>query len=228
VTFGLVLVANTAVYAQEIQTLALGFSRTVIDGVSIDSTEGQLAFKAPDEVYIHVQDPIEQWMVFYADKVLIYYPQDRKAFELTSENSRSVPFFEAFIGSVKDDFGLSELGFSITDHKITNDTLITIWRPGEDVSGLIGNFTLSYYDNKIVFTEAKDSEGKTITEAYYSNHIRYKNSYFPLKTRIISYHSRGTTVEDINYQDPKFNEDLPPAVQSFKIPSDIETKRIEF
>ena len=228
VTFSLVLVANTSVSAQEIQTLVLGFSRTVIESATINRTGGQLAFKAPDEVYIHVQDPIEQWMVFYTNKILIYYPKDRTAFELASGYSSNVPFFEAFIGSIKEDYGLSDLGFSIADHKIKNDTLTTMWRPDERVSRLIGNFILSYYDNKIIFTEAKDTAGKTITKVYYSNHIDYKNRYFPLDVKIFSYQSNGMTIENINYKNPIFNAELPDVIKNFKVPDDVEIKKVEF
>jgi hypothetical protein len=75
---------------------------------------------------------------FEGADLLIYFPQERRAFRFISRNRLMIPFAQSFIGLVREDFGLSDAGFLLRENRKRADILITIWTPPRAYRPYIG------------------------------------------------------------------------------------------
>jgi len=113
---------NTIVYSQSLQTLQIQFKRYYKERNSEETVEGTIYFKSPGKVTVVVNEPIQQWMLFKKNGMDIYYPIERKAFRFITQNPVLLPFFQAFLGVLKKDYGLMDIGYTLSYHKKRGDT----------------------------------------------------------------------------------------------------------
>jgi len=210
------------------QTIQVQFEREYIGGNTKEITKGQIYYRAPGEVTAVVTYPIKQWMIFAGKQLTIYYPDDKQAFRFNSQFPISLPFFEAFIGVVKTDYGLTDIGYTLSNHKTRGDTLFTYWGPPKKTSKALGEFILAYVSDKIVYAELKGRDGTTTSKSYYKNHIRHGATYFPLEILTIRYAKRDSIIEEVVYTNPQFDRPLPPEVINFKIPKNAKIEEIDW
>lgn len=215
------LITNS--YPQKVETVSVNFTRNTATDASSELVNGIIYFQASiNKVILKVTDPVNQWMVFEGNTMLIYYPVEQKAFRFTSNNPLSLPFFDAFLGMMQDDFGLPSAGFKLDRHEMKEDTLLTYWEPPGGTKKLLGKTIIALVKDKIVFVEIQNSTGEKIAKTTYSNHIQFGLSFFPLEIITKKYHKNVPTIIKIKYDDPQFNTSLPQEVLNFKIPGDIE------
>ena len=227
--FFTILLLMSNAYPQPVETVIVKFTRNITKDASPEIVNGVIYFQASiNKVTLKVTDPVNQWMVFEGNTMLIYYPVEQKAFRFTSKNPLSLPFFEAFVGVMQDDFGLSSAGFKLARNEMKRDTLLTYWEPPGGTKKLLGNTIIGLIKDKLVFVEIQNSKGKKIAKTTYSNHIQFGLSFFPLEIITKKYHNIVPTIEKINYADPQFNTPLPHEVLNLKIPDDIEIKESQW
>lgn len=59
------------------------FTQTNVSGDNIEIMTGQLLWASPDSIYIHIIEPVNQNVLLAGGKMLIYYPDEPKALEVS-------------------------------------------------------------------------------------------------------------------------------------------------
>jgi len=211
-----------------LNTFSIEFEREYVECYSKEVVKGIIYYQAPTKVIIKVDKPIDQVIVLSKGTMTIYYPNEKKAFRIKTKRPFSIPFVEAFFGAMKENYGLTELGYTLLRHEIKRDTLYTYWDPPKKAKKILGQFTLGFVKNRLVYAEAKNADGKPTTRIQYRNHIQHGAIYFPLEIITIRYTKTDTTFEKTVYKNPQFDKPLPPQIIDFKIPHGIKVKEIEW
>lgn len=219
---------NSVSFSQVLQTLIVKFKRQYREKNVVEIVKGDIYYQAPTNLILKVTDPIHQWMIFEGNEMIIYYPDENRGFQIISQNPISLPFFQVFVGVAREDYGLTDVGYVFSNHEKRGDTLLSYWNPPKSLSKRLGKFILMHISNKLVYTELKKADGIILSKSFYSDHINYGATYFPLKISTIQYTKTDSTVEKIAYSNPQFNIPLPREVVNFKIPLDAEMKKVEW
>lgn len=212
-----------------IETVSVKFNREYKDKNKIEITKGDIYYESMfKKVVIKVDYPINQWMILKGNETIIYYPNELKAFRIISQNPVSIPFFQAFIQVIKEDYGLSDFGYTFTSFTKEKNILVSYWHPPNYLSKFLGKFTLKFEDNKIIYVEIENANGEVLSEAYFKNHVLYGATYFPLEITIVKNARINSIVEKIIYKNPQFNSPIPQEVNSFKIPDGVKVKELRW
>ncbi|MFC1475678.1 outer membrane lipoprotein carrier protein LolA [Candidatus Zixiibacteriota bacterium] len=214
------------VSAQTPGTVKVEFERVVVTESAVDSTRGTIYFRAPARTVVTVTYPVNQWMVFDRAAMLIYYPDESRAFRFTSDNPFTLPFFQAFLALAKDDLSLLESGFTLRDSEIRGDTLLTRWNPPAAAKKQVGLALVRHVENRLVAMEVHDTNGKAISRTTYGNHLEYHGMYFPLE--IVSEYLLEQSRENVIYHHPQFDSKLPAKIIDFQLPADVDLKIVEW
>jgi outer membrane lipoprotein-sorting protein len=226
--FFLLLFSYNTVYALAINNLRVEFTRNFKRKDIEETIEGILYYRFPEKVLAYIYKPIKQWMSFENNEILIYYPEDSIAFKFISPYPVSFSFFETFLNVMKEDFGVCSRGYSLLNHEIKKDTLITYWKPPKEISEKIGELKLVFVDNTIISSELEKTTGEILLKTSYSEHFDYGEYHFPLEISSSLFTDTDTVLEKISFKNPAFNDSLPQEVAKFKIPEGIEVEEIRW
>lgn len=213
-------------FSQIIKTLEVDFIRSYREGNRYDKTSGHIYYQSDGIFSINVLDPVHQWMIAQPGRLIIYYPDENKIFHFPTDSPFNFPFFQAFLGVVKEDYGLTDLGFKLTEHKAHEETLLTIWSPPDALRRRIGNYLLITCRKKILAAELLNPDSTVQARSDYGQHIEYSNIFFPLEIITTRNEKDSVSAESISYSHPVFNEPLPDSVVNFAFPDDIEIEEI--
>ncbi len=219
---------NNTSYATIIKTATIDFTRTIRQRDTEETIEGTFYYRSPKRILASIKKPINQWMSFENNTVLIYYPEDSVAFKLISPYKVSFSFFESFLNAMKDDFGVCDRGYSLEHHETKNDTLITYWNPPQILSKTIGQLKLTHMKNKITASELTNKSGNPLLKATFNNHFNYGTYYFPQEINTVLFTEEDTIFEKITYKNAIFNNYIPKEIANFKIPEGIEIEEIHW
>jgi len=215
--------------SEPLNTFSAKFNRTFVEHNKKEVVEGTIYYQAPNKVVTEIDTPIEQIMAVIGKAMLIYYPNEKKAFRIKSKNPIPPPFIQTIIGSMKDDYGLIELGYALVRHEKKGDTIYTHWKPPSKHKKVLGMFILGTAPkNKIVSAETHQSNGRIAIKSVYRKHITFGERYIPREIFTEYYDKSGITQEHVIFSDVKFNPSLPDRVLNFKIPDSIPIKEVEF
>lgn len=215
-------------YALVIDNATSEFERNLKQGSNEERIKGRVYYQFPEKVIASVQKPVNQLICFDSNNVIIYYPDDSIAFKFVSPYPVSFSFFETFINIVKEDFGVCDRGYTLKDHRKKKDTLITYWNPPSVLSKTASELKLVYVKNKIIYSELKNKEGKTLLEAEYKNHINFGEYCFPQEINTTLKTEQYSILEKITYKNIIFNDTLPEEIVNFEIPEGVETEEIQW
>lgn len=205
------------------------FEREVEDSHSNQITKGEFFYESPKKMTAKVSEPVNQLMFITENIMTIYYPAENRAFRIKSEDPIALPFAQFFMLAVEEDYGLEEMGYTLTKHEIKGDTLYTYWDPQPKYKKLLGVFILGETDRGIVYTEAKTPDGNPKVRSFYAKHIKQGNSYLPAEIYSEFYHeSGGTTKEHLRFYDLKLDIVTPEWIQEFELPDSVSLKEVEW
>ena len=156
-------------------------------------TKGQIYYDQKN-ITLEVIEPIIQWVVLSDNQTLIYYPEEKSALKIKSKSPALLPFFYAFIGIIKSDFGLSEIGFKLKITELHGDTLFTFWSPAENLKDAKLTQILIIHNDKIIGTKLIDQKENILSESQFKDHYSYGGFYFPLKINITHYQNKYKTM----------------------------------
>ena len=213
---------------QTVRTLEIDFIRATAGNGTADTACGTVYYWAPDTVKLKVTRPVRQLMTFNGNKTLIYYPDDKRAFEITSQSPSNLPFFDAFIGMIETDYGLTKMGYTIDHHETRGDTLLIYWNPPEAAIKMLGQYLLKLVDNKLIYAESRDSKNAIIAKSIYADHTTYGASSFALTINTTRYEEADSTMENVIFANPRFNQPMPDDAINLHIPDDIEIEKLEW
>lgn len=214
--------------AQKLDTIFLKFERKVVRSGSTEIVKGRAYYQSPQKLFVEVQEPIDQIMLIDGGVMLIYYPVEQKAFRIKSKALFSMPFIQAILSVMKDDYGLTEIGYTLSKHEKKGDTLYTHWNPPRKLKKHLGKFTLGTANGVLVYAEARNPKGKTVVKSSFSKHVELAGKQFPLEVRSEIFDKSGRTEEFVSYSDVKLNIPLPEKVTSFKLPDSIRVDEVEW
>jgi outer membrane lipoprotein-sorting protein len=224
----LLLISYNTVYALTVNNSRVEFTRNFRQKSTEETIEGMLYYQFPERVLVSIKKPIIQWMSFGNNEFVIYYPEDSIAFKIVSPYPVSFSFFETFLNVTKEDFGVCSRGYSLVNHEIKKDTLITYWKPPKGLSKEIGDLKLVFVADRIISSELKKITGEPLLKTSYAEHFKYGEYYFPLEISSTLFTDKDTIFEKISYKNPVFNDSLPQEVAKFKIPEGIKVEEIKW
>ncbi|MEW6455798.1 MAG: hypothetical protein AB1410_03670 [Acidobacteriota bacterium] len=226
--FSVLLLIRNA-FPQIIKTFSADFTREYIEGNKREVVEGKIYFQANSKrLIIFVTTPVRQWMVLSGNETLIFYPDSLKAFRIKMQIPSHMPFFEAFIGVMKDDYGLTKLGYTFSHYKRKVNTLVSYWKPPKNLAKIFGEYVLTYRDNRLIYAELKDAKSRIASKVEYSSHFFYGGTYFPLEVLITVKKEAEVISEKVIYKNHSFNSPLPSEVINFKIPEGTKIKEVQW
>lgn len=226
--FFLFFVINAISYGSIIDNTTVGFTRSLKGKGTIETTEGTLYCKNSEDIVVSIHKPVKQWISFENNVIRIYYPEDSIAFKIISDYPSSFSFFNTFLSVAKEDFGLSDRGYTLSDHEIKEDTLITYWSPSGKLCKTVENLKLIYVNNRIISSEIKKMDGEFILKSSYEKHLDYGGCSFPMEINTMILMDGDTVFEKILYRNLKSGDSLPEEIKNFKIPEDIETREVRW
>lgn len=223
-----IMLSSVSLSAQALQSVDLFFTRTVEKPTSSDRSEGEIYYQADGSLYLKVDEPVNQWMVWSKDNLLVYYPEKNNGYRYLNVRSKNLPFFDAFISHYKEDFGLSDLGFTLEGNSTRGDTLITKWEPEDKkIKKVYGKFLLGSYNNRIISAQAYNKQGGLLRESYFSDHIAFNGKYYPRTIRLISHIKGQVQTEIVHYSNIQFNVQIPQRIQDFAVPQNANIREID-
>ncbi len=160
--------------------------------------------------------------------ILVYYPDEEKAFRISSRDPAVLPFFEAFLGVSQGISVLSDLGFELYKNELKEGILTTYWTPPQSLADRLGHFVLRMEKNKIISTELRDKDGKTVVSTVFEDHVKHGSIFFPMVVTTTRFQETGNAIEKVTYDNPVFDEPLPPGIVDFQIPRNVQVKELQW
>ncbi len=216
-------------FASSVQGSISGkFEREVEDSVSSQITKGEFFYEGPQKMTIKVSEPVNQLMYIDGTTMTIYYPAENTAFRISAKDPIALPFPQLFAGALEEDYGLGEMGYTLTKHEIKGDTLYTYWDPQPKYEKILGAFILGEAENRMVCTEVRGPDGATKAKSSYARHLRYGNSYLPTEIYSEYYDESGTRKERLRFDALTFEIVTPEWIQEFELPDSVTLTEVEW
>jgi hypothetical protein len=210
--------------AQSLQTLSVDFVRRS----EPEEVRGTLHFQAPERVLLRVSEPTLQWSEFEGRNLLIYYPEERRAFRFISRNRLLIPFARSFLGFLRPDFGLAEAGFSLRQSRQRGDLLLTIWDPPRALRRTIGQALVGTDRGGPVFLQLDDPKGKLLSRTEYSEPRQAGGLTFPGRIVVVERRGEEQRREESLYSNHQVNDPLPPEAADFRLPEGIPVQELQW
>lgn len=212
--------------SQAVDNITADFTLVTRSGSSVETVRGSLFHLAAQKTILRVTDPVLQWSVFEGRTLLIYYPQERRAFRFISRNRLLLPFSTSFVGLVKMDFGLSDAGFRLEETEVREGVFESTWSPPSAVRSVIGKAVVGVREDRPFYMELYDPDGAVATRIEYSAYVDRGLLRLPTKAKTIQHGDGETVEEEYTYTHLRINADLPEDVVGFRLPDAIEVEEI--
>ncbi|HEC78904.1 MAG TPA: hypothetical protein ENI34_07155 [candidate division WOR-3 bacterium] len=213
-------------WSQVLTTVRVDFEKYTEDETGSELICGTIYHKIPHIFFIQVSEPINQIVISQPETLIIYYPEDTLVFKFSTDSSFAVTLLQPFLGALKEDYGLTDLGYQLSRYERRGDTLMTWWRPSGKPRTDLNKFFLVYISNAVHYVELKRKDGTPICTSRYGEHLKYGDYYFPLEISTVYYEDGDSTIEKIKFFNPGFNIELPETVLNFKPPPGVKIEKI--
>lgn len=231
ITLLFILLLTHMLYAAPLKTLSLEFTRELTENSKTEHIAGTLHYDVKAaRVVVEVIEPLKQIMIV-KDKVLeIYYPEQKQAFRFISEGRIPLPFVESIIQSTQAEYGLTAIGYSLDKHDVVDKVLYTYWKPPEKAKDSLGVVILGMRDDRLISAEIKNPDGYLIGRSGYQNHRKIGVNYIPMTVTSSTYGEKSEVLqhEQIIYNNPQVNAEIPNPILNFVIPKSVEVKEIKW
>ena len=231
IIFLLIFLITNVLCAAPLKTLSLEFTRELTENSKTEHIVGTLHYDVKAaRVVVEVIEPLKQIMIV-KDKVLeIYYPEQKQAFRFISEGRIPLPFVESIIQSTQAEYGLTAIGYSLDKHDVVDKVLYTYWKPPEKAKDSLGVVILGMRDDRLISAEIKNPDGYLIGRSGYQNHRKIGVNYIPMTVTSSTYGEKSEVLqhEQIIYNNPQVNAEIPNPILNFVIPKSVEVKEIKW
>lgn len=190
--------------------------------------KGVLFYAGTGKVYVEVTSPVLQHITLTGKEMIVYYPKDRIAFIFQSNNPLTLPFASAFMGSVRENLGMPELGFTLSDVDNRGDSILSTWAPPPVLKQVLGKIILTEVNGVVVRSESFSVKGALSTRALYKSHASISQGKVPMEIYGGWQTSAGWTRENILFSNPKNLNSLPTYLNNFTIPPDVKPRRVQW
>jgi hypothetical protein len=224
----LVLIFLALLQAQIVETLQIDFEKTTTKRGNEEYMRGTVFYQQPDVMCILINDPVNQWIFSGKDTMVLFYPDDSLAFKFYTIYPVTFPFFQAFLGIVQEDYGLTAIGYTLAEHEVNDSILTTIWAPPRNAPGDIGTFCITYTNRMITSAVYLAADSSIISRTMYRNHFAHGAYFFPMEIEKMQFAEQDTVHELIKYAHPQFNCVLPDTLMNFRLPDYVTTEHIQW
>jgi outer membrane lipoprotein-sorting protein len=222
------IVAVAAVRAQSPITLRAEFTRTIRRGSTVETVRGTLFSRPPARVILRVREPVSQWVVFETGSMLIWYPEEGKAFRFSEKTPSPYGFASTFVGVPLPDFGLAAAGFTIEGSEKREDALFTRWKPPAGLGRSIGTATVGSRDRSPYLLEVTDPHGSFLARVTYREFVSYGSLAIPSRIDLVQVDHGMLVSEEVTYSGHQFDVDLPADVVNFRLPAGVIVEETEW
>jgi hypothetical protein len=189
---------------------------------------GTLYFQAPERVLLRVSQPTLQWSQFEGRNLLIYYPEQQRAFRFISRNRLLIPFARSFLGFLRPDFGLAEAGFTLRQSRRRGDLLLTIWDPPRVLRRAIGRALVGTDRGGPVFLQLDDPKGQLLSRTEYGEPRQAGGLTFPGRIVVVERSGEQQRREESLYFNHRVNAPLPPEAADFRLPEGVPVQELQW
>lgn len=211
---------------EDTPSLFARFTRVFENPAARDSIAGEFYYLQPNRLYIEIEYPVHQIMVIdnVRNLTTVYYPEQRRAFELQGERPASLPVISGILSALQPDYGLSALGFQIYDQEIKGDTLLTHWQHPED-DGSVGEFTLARSNDRLIraVLTLPTTDGTATT--HFLDFVTQGRHTIPVVIQTETVNFLGSASERLVFGDVEINPNIPTDVIDYRIPEDVKVER---
>jgi outer membrane lipoprotein-sorting protein len=189
---------------------------------------GTIYYQQPDAMCMLISEPVNQWIFSGKDTMVLFYPDDSLAFKFHTIYPVTFPFFQAFLGIVQEDYGLTAIGYTLAEHEVTYSILTTIWAPPKNAPPDIGRFCITYTNERLTGASYLSADSSVISRTQYRDHFAYGAYFFPMEIEKIQFAEQDTIRELITYTNPQFNCELPDSLMNFRLPGYVTIEQIQW
>ncbi len=206
-------------------SLKVAFERKVKEGNEVDCSSGWIYFTGSRTI-AQVLSPHHQWMVIEGKTLVIYYPERKLAFKIKSRTSVNLPFFSAFLSSLREDFGLKDNKFEKVNEYLKNGLKVAVWKPSKAISSYLSKVEISFRQGKMVRVEVFNGQGELVSLSEFSDYREIEGLPFPMRIKIKRPLKKKE--EEIVFSHLELNPELPAEVVNFRIGEDVEVREVEW
>ena len=161
--------------------------------------------------------------------MMIYYPQNGKAFRVRSRQKIEMPIIPQFLMALKMDYGLADLGYRLEEHAMRSDTLETVWRSGLKIGNSGGKAVLRSAGDRLLSMEMKNGAGQTVSRVEFDNFTRIPSGgWFPRKLVMWKKSPDQFSREVVTLESVRFDEALPDSIKNYRIPPGAQIEEKEW
>jgi len=212
-----------SIFAVEINTLQMPFTRISKDNISSSITKGTI-YHSPGKTILIIEKPIDQWVLIDTINTIYYYPDKAEAISISAKNSTKISFLEDILNILDESYGLEDVSLQNTSNEIINDTLVTTWEPEEENTGFV--YELSFYDNKLVKNEVINEIIDFSLTTFYYDYLKFNNYFLPTRLVSIKNSEELVSTDIYEYEYFKINVELQAEIMEFVLPQNTKiTKR---
>lgn len=198
-----------------LKTLTGDFIRETYNQSDKETITGSFYYSAPSQILLHIKTPTNQILTWNKDTLIIFYPEEKKAFKI-SKTLNPLPQLISVISGAQ---GIENLGWTLFKKVKKGDTLYSYFV--SEKQEIIGSMAIGKIKNKIVASEIRDTDGTLIAKTSFSRHLQ---NNIPSRISLWRVSDADTTREEIELKNMIFNSQIPDTILHFSIPQspDIE------
>lgn len=161
--------------------------------------------------YMIIDEPVYQRVRITAARSTYIFPQEKTVIIFKNKNYGLLfPSIELFFNVGKDDYGLSQSGFSLDSYSLKGDSLITQWSVKGDKKSQQLYMSVYRLENVPVKIESFDNKRKLKKRMLFSAWEKHNFQNYPMDVTLISEKEQS----EYHYKDLKIMETLPDSLET--------------
>lgn len=212
----------------EFKPFVAHFSRTTTDSKKIEVVKGNVYFIAPWRIYYEVNFPISQMISLVKNTTTIYYPEQKKALRITSNNSFSSPMDQLFFSIEKQSEMMKTLNLKLDNMEKRGDTIFSVLLPINKKKSSIRKMILGSVKQIFVYSETIGKNDKYIKKVFLANHILIDDISIPTEVVSQQWINSEYKEEQTNYGNVSSCLTVVDSLDKFQIPNGVEIKEIKW
>ena len=206
------------------QTISGEFLKIYERNNVIDSVYSRFYFNSTPFMYIETKKPFHQIMIIKQKETLVYYPNRKLAYRLTSERPPLFPAISYLIAFFHAEEGFSNLGLNLQQQDFRGDTLITIWG-SPDPKKKFGHYRLLQVNDQTIEVTYTSPDTSIINVLRFNDFTQINQVVLPQTIVSEQTSPKYYSIETIRLSGLKINLSIPPEYVNFQVPED--TKVVE-
>lgn len=204
--------------------------QTVTKGQKI-TTKGEVYYRSSNgKLVTHFSYPMELVSITNALGEMQSYDITRNSLwqKISAEYSSKQSFIYHFMTGQHNDMGLPENGFELTETKIDNGMVVTVWKYVGKLNQHVGSIIELVHEKRFPIYMSLSKNNITETKTYYTNYQIIGGIKMPMNITEINYFEGGSdsTITRKKYSNPQINNQVNSEYLDFVIPSNAKLIKV--